>query len=98
MTVQEDLDHADDIGLLSSKHQDDKQIAEHPSQTASTIGLKVNTKKTQVQRKNTRVNEPVMIDEKIELKGVYRYKESLRMKFKEKKINIKKKLEAHKRK
>ena len=57
MTVLEDLDYADNIGLLSSKHQ-----AERLSKTVSTIGLKVNTKKTQVLRKNTRVNDPVMID------------------------------------
>ena len=62
--VQEDLDYTDDIGLLSSKHQDAQQKAEHLSQTASTVGLKVNTKKTQVLRKNTRVNYPVMIDGK----------------------------------
>ena len=64
MTVQEDLDYADNIGLLSSKHQDAQQKAERLSKTASTIDLKVNTKKTKVLRKNTRVNDPVMIDGK----------------------------------
>ena len=64
MTVLEDLDYADDSGLLSSKHQDGQQNAEYLSKTANTIDFKVNTKKTQVQRKNTRVNEPVMIDGK----------------------------------
>ena len=34
------------------------------SKTANTIGLKVSTKKTQVLRKNTRLNDPVMIDGK----------------------------------
>ena len=53
MTVLEDLDYADAISLLSSKHQDAQQIAEHLSKTANTIGLKVSTKKTQVMRKNT---------------------------------------------
>ena len=62
MTVLEDLDYSDDIGLLSSKQQDAQQKAERPSKTANTIGLKVNTKKTQILRKNTRVNDPVMID------------------------------------
>ena len=62
MTVQEDLDYADDISLLSSQHQDAQQKAELLSKTASTAGLKVNTKNTQVLRKNTRVNYPVMID------------------------------------
>ena len=64
MTVLEHLDYADDIGLLSSKQQDAQQTAERRSKTARTIGLKVNTKKTQVMRNNTRVNVPVMIEEK----------------------------------
>ena len=62
MTVLEDLNYADDIGLLSIKHQDAQQNAERLSKIANTIGLKVNTKKTQVLRKNTRVNDPVMIN------------------------------------
>ena len=45
MAVLDDLDYADDIGLLSSKHQDDRQMAERLSKTANTHGLKVNTKK-----------------------------------------------------
>ena len=64
MTVQEDLDHVDDIGLLSSKQQDAQQRAERLGKAANTIGLKVNTKRPKVQRKNTRVNYPVMIDGK----------------------------------
>ena len=63
-TVLEDLDYADDIGLLSNKHQDAQQIAEVFSKTANAIGVDVNTKKAQVLRKNTRVNDPVMIDGK----------------------------------
>ena len=61
MTVLDDQDYADDIGLHSSKHQ---QKAERLSKTANAIGLKVNTKKTKVQRKNTGVNDPVMVDGK----------------------------------
>ena len=64
MTVIEDLDYADNISLLSSKHQDAQQKAERLNKTANTIGLKVNTKTTQILRKNTRVNDPVMIDGK----------------------------------
>ena len=37
---------------------------ERLSKSANTIGLKFNTKKTKVLRKNTRVNDPDMIDEK----------------------------------
>ena len=48
------LDYADDIGLLSSKQLDAQQKAERLSKTANTIGLKVNTKKTQVQMKSER--------------------------------------------
>ena len=61
MTVLEGPDYTDDIGLLSSKHQDSQQKAERLSKTSNSIGLKVKTKKTQVLRKNTRVNGPVMI-------------------------------------
>ena len=57
-------DYADDIGLLTSKHHDAQHKAEHLSKTVSTISLKVNTKKSQVQKKNTRFNDPVMIDRK----------------------------------
>ena len=64
MTVLEGLDYADDIGLLPSRHQDAQQKAECLLKTANTIGLKVNTKKTQVLRKNTGVNDPIMIDGK----------------------------------
>ena len=64
MTVLEGIDYAGDIGLLSSKHQIAQQKAEHLSKTANTIGLNVNTKKTQVLRKNTRVKDSIMIDGK----------------------------------
>ena len=59
-----DLNYADDIGLQSCKHQDEKQKAEFISKTANTIGLKVNTKKTQVLRMNIRLNDPALIHEK----------------------------------
>ena len=61
MTVLDDLDYANDISLLSSKHQDANRKAGHLSNMVSTIGVKVNTMKTQVMRKNTRVTDPVMI-------------------------------------
>ena len=62
MTVLEVLDYADDIGLLSSKHQDAQQKADRLIKTVNTIDIKVNTKKTHVLRKNTNKNDPVMID------------------------------------
>ena len=64
MTVLEDLDYADDISLLSSKHMDVKHKAERLCKTANTIGLIVNKEKTEVLKKNTRVNDSVMIDGK----------------------------------
>ena len=45
MAVLDDLDYADDIGLLSSKHQDAQQMAERLSKTINTLGLKVNEKR-----------------------------------------------------
>ena len=48
MAVLEDLCYADDIRLLSSKHQDVQQKAERLSKTAGTIGFRVNTNKTQL--------------------------------------------------
>ena len=63
-TVLEDHDYADDIGLLSSKYMNAQRKAEHLIKTAYTIGLNVGTKKTQVLRKYTTVNHPVVIDGK----------------------------------
>ena len=60
MTVLEHLDYADDVGLLFSKHQYAQENAECLSKTANTIGLKVSSKKTQVLRMNTRVNDLCM--------------------------------------
>ena len=62
MTVHIDLFYSEDIGLVSSKHHLAQQKAERLSKTTNTICLKVDTKKTQVLRKNTRVNDPIMID------------------------------------
>ena len=64
MTVLEVLDYVDNIILLSSKDHDAHKKAEHLIKTANAIGIKVNTKKTQVLRKNTSMNGPVMIDGK----------------------------------
>ncbi|KAK3545686.1 hypothetical protein QTP70_010891 [Hemibagrus guttatus] len=61
-TALEDLDYADDLGLLAHRHQDIQQKTERLSEIASTIGLKVNNKKTQVLRKNVTSNTPIAID------------------------------------
>ena len=41
----EDLDFADDGGLLSSRHCDIQEKTDRPSSTAGKIGLKINTEK-----------------------------------------------------
>ena len=43
----EDLDFADDLGLLSSKHQDLQEKTERLAQFAQQVGLEINTKKTE---------------------------------------------------
>lgn len=63
-SILEDLDYADDLGLLSSRHQDIQQKTELLSATASKIGLKVNTKKTKVLRVNTTNRNAILIDSK----------------------------------
>ena len=62
MTFLHDQDYADDISLPPSKLQDAQQKAERVSKTVNVIGLNVNTKNIYVQRKNTGVNNPLMID------------------------------------
>ena len=64
MLVLANLDYAEDIGFLPSKHQDAQQKAERLGITASTISLKVNTKMTQVLMKTSRINDAIMIDRK----------------------------------
>ena len=63
-SVLEDLDYADDIGLLSQRHQDMQQKTKDLSQIASKIGLKVNTRKTQEMRKNTANTGPIIAEGK----------------------------------
>ena len=63
-TVLEDLDYADDLGLLSNKHKDAQEKVTLLAESASKIGLKVNEKKTQVMRMNARTHEAIRINEK----------------------------------
>ncbi|GFR77505.1 endonuclease-reverse transcriptase [Elysia marginata] len=46
-SMLEDLDYADDLGLLSHRHQDIQQKTKDLYETASKKGLKVNIRKTQ---------------------------------------------------
>ena len=59
-SLREDLYYADDIGLLSHRYQDAQLKTKR--QTASTIGLKVNEKKTKVLRKNAITNNLVTVN------------------------------------
>jgi len=61
-SVLEDLDYADDPGLLSHRHQDIQQKTDLQITTASTIGLRVNAKKTQVLRLTLNNREPISIE------------------------------------
>jgi len=61
-SVLEDLDYADDLGLLSHRHQDIQQKTDLLNTTASTIVLRVNAKKTQVLRLNSNNTEPISIE------------------------------------
>jgi len=60
-SVLEDLDYADDLGLLSHRHQDIQQKTDLLNTTASTVGLRVNAKKTKVLRLNSNNTEPISI-------------------------------------
>jgi endonuclease/exonuclease/phosphatase family metal-dependent hydrolase len=62
-SMLDDLDYADDIGLLSSRNQDTQQKTQQLAESASAIGLKVNIGKTQVMRKNTRGGDPIIIND-----------------------------------
>ena len=60
-SLLEDLDYADDLGLLSSRYIDAQQKTESLSNIASTIGLKVNKKKTKVMRMNASTYDPITV-------------------------------------
>ena len=61
-TTLEDLDYADDIVLLSSRHQDLQDKTTRLSSIAQSVGLHVNTGKTNVMRLNTKQHHQVSID------------------------------------
>ena len=63
-SILEDLDYADDLGLLSSRHADAQGKTEELASTAFKIGLKVNTKKTQVLRMNAGVQDAITLNDR----------------------------------
>ena len=61
-TTLEDLDFADDIALLSHRHQDMQEKTDAMATTAGNLGLKVSTKKTKGMRMNARVQENIKLN------------------------------------
>ena len=61
-TVLEDLDYADDIALLSSRHKDLQEKCSRLQQVSRYTGLCINTTKTKVLRTNGKVTDTISID------------------------------------
>ena len=61
-TTLEDLDFADDIALLSHRHQDMQEKTDAMATTAGNLGLKVSTMKTKGMRMNARVQENIKLN------------------------------------
>ena len=63
-SILEDLDYADDLSLLASRHQDIQQKTNNLAKHAALIGLKVNTGKTKVLKINATVRESLSLEDK----------------------------------
>ena len=62
-SILEDLDYADDIALLAHRYQDmQAKTNVFSANTAGSLGLKINTKKTRHLRMNNRTNESIMVN------------------------------------
>ena len=61
-SILEDLDYADDIGLLSSRHKDMQEKMDKLTTTAPQIWLKLNTAKTKLMRINYKTDNPITIN------------------------------------
>ncbi|XP_068719550.1 uncharacterized protein [Montipora capricornis] len=57
----EDLDFADDISLLSHRHQDAQEKLSRLAEEAEKTGLNINIKKTVVMRKNNKKQDPITL-------------------------------------
>ena len=60
-SILEDLDYADDIGLLPNRHKDMQENMDKLTTTAPQIGLKLNTAKTKLMRINYKTDNPITI-------------------------------------
>ena len=63
-SVLEDIDYADDIALLSRRHQDAQAKTSGLDEIAYTMGRRINTQKTKIMRNKNTSNTPVIICEK----------------------------------
>ncbi|KAI0234485.1 hypothetical protein LSAT2_015232, partial [Lamellibrachia satsuma] len=61
-SILEDLDYADNIGLLSNRHKDMQEKMDKLTRTAPQIGLKLNTTKTKLMRINNKTDNPITIN------------------------------------
>ena len=61
-SLLEDLDFADDIALLSHRHQDMQAKIDEMTRKAAEIGLKISTKKTKHLRMNSRTDAAIMLN------------------------------------
>jgi hypothetical protein len=59
----EDLDFADDVTLLSHKHQDAQDKINHVAEEAEKTGLKINTGKTEFMRVNNKQQGPIQLQQ-----------------------------------
>ena len=57
----EDLDFADDLALLSHRHQDIQSKTNDLASKGKQIGLNINTSKTKLMKINTRATDPVTL-------------------------------------
>lgn len=57
----EDLDFADDISLLSHRHQDAQEKLSHLAEKAEKTGLNIKTKKTEVMQINNKKQDPITL-------------------------------------
>ena len=61
-TILDDMDYADDIGLLSSRHNDMQENMDRLTTTAPQVGLKLNTAKIKLVGNNYKTDNPITIN------------------------------------
>ena len=61
-TVLEDLDYADDLGLVSNNFNDTQEKMTRLARRARMVGLRVSAKKTEILRLNTQEDRSVMLE------------------------------------